>query len=436
MVDRRSVLKATGVAATASGIMASAVALQSDNGSEGGGDGDTEGSGNKSSNSLADDVNVGQENAELIQINYSQYDKPDDVYRVWTGYPKRFSFDDSVTFDGEKSLRCRILKGASNGSNATYWFPANGYGQPKEVRQRAMIHLSDDWTMEEDDVCRFWCIGLNTEAGPHGSGVRGRPSGDDGWSSMLAVTDRQNGGSDAYNLATYTYHMDQAGASGDFEVTDSPVPPGEWVELETEVVMNTITNGEADPNGQVRYWLDGELAYERTDFRWTTTEEQAVEYAGPLVRYGGAEVAPIDLSVFYDEHELFAAGIPQIPSYENNPHFENPDNLDDYDGRVTFVNGDGSTRYQIYVDGEIVHTHWSNVDGYQARYNDTVEITPADESESGYAVAEATAAPQTVDGYLFNGEFLALDSETEPVDLWISGDRTDPDNVPSSPNAA
>ncbi len=429
MVSRRSLLKTSGVIGVVGGTVVSAVALQSN-------DDPDESERNESGDSLADIVDVQRENAELIEIDYSDHSRPEDVYRVWTGQPSRMSFDDSVGFDDEKSLRCNILKETSNGTNAAYWFPANGYGQPHEVRQRAMIRLSDDWTMEENDVCRFWCIGLNTEAGPHGSGGRGKPSGDDGWSSMLAVTDRNNGGGDEFNLATYTYHMDQEGPTGEFEVTDTPVPPGEWVELQTEVVVNTISDGEANADGQVRYWLNDELAYERTDFRWTTVDEQAVEYAGPLVRYGGSEVAPIDLSVFYDEHELFAAGIPEIPTYENNPYFEDPDNMDDYDGRVTYVNGEEPTSYRIYVDGEIVHTQWSNVDGYQAKYNDTVQIVPADESESGYAVAKATADPHTVDGYLFNGEFVALDSESEPADLWINGDQIDPEDVPSSPDAA
>nr|WP_235847800.1 hypothetical protein [Natronorubrum thiooxidans] len=230
--------------------------------------------------------------------------------------------------------------------------------------------------------------------------------------------------------------MDQSGSTGEFEVVDSPVHSGEWFELETEVVMNTVSDGEADPNGKGRYWLNGELVYERTDFRWTTVDEQAIEYAGPLVRYGGSEVAPIDLTVFYDEHELFAAGIPEIPPYENNPYFEDPANLDDYDGRVTYVNGDEESTYRLYIDGFVAHSNWSNVDGHQSKYNETVQITPADESESGYAIAEATAKPHTADGYLFNGEFVALDADPDPAELWISGDQVDPATVPSSPEDA
>ncbi|SIS03086.1 heparin lyase I family protein [Natronorubrum thiooxidans] len=429
MVSRRSLLKISGVTTVVGGTVVGAASLQSNDGSD-------ENERNESDDSLADTVDVQRENAELIEIDYSEHSRPEDAYRVWTGQPNRMSFDDSVAFDGEKSLRCDILKETSNGTNAAYWFPANGYGQPNKVRQRSMIRLSEDWTMEENDVCRFWTAGLNTEAGPHGSGGRGRPSGNDGWSIMLAVTDRRNGENSGYNLATYTYHMDQSGSTGEFEVVDSPVHSGEWFELETEVVMNTVSDGEADPNGKGRYWLNGELVYERTDFRWTTVDEQAIEYAGPLVRYGGSEVAPIDLTVFYDEHELFAAGIPEIPPYENNPYFEDPANLDDYDGRVTYVNGDEESTYRLYIDGFVAHSNWSNVDGHQSKYNETVQITPADESESGYAIAEATAKPHTADGYLFNGEFVALDADPDPAELWISGDQVDPATVPSSPEDA
>ncbi|TYL38956.1 hypothetical protein CV102_10660 [Natronococcus pandeyae] len=386
--------------------------------------------------SLADQVDEDDEGIDVVQIDYDELDDPTDVYRVWSGDPSTVSFVDNHTFEGEAALRCDIPRGGSDGSNAAYWFPANGYGQPLEVRQRAMVRLNDDWTMNAGDVCRFWCFGLNTEAGGQGSGGRGRPSGTDGWSSMLAITNRESRSNDEYKLAAYTYHLDQAWTSGEFEVIDTQVPAGEWIALETEVVMNSIDDGQAVDDGEVRCWLNGDLAYERTDFRWTTVEEQAVEYAGPLVRYGGGETAPTDLAIHYDEHELLADGIPEIPPYDQHPYFEDPANMDAYDGRVTYVNGDGTATYRLYVDGEIVHTDWSNVDGQQAMYNDTVEVTPADVSESGYAVVEATAEPNTVDGYLFNGEFVAIDADPVPVELWISGEQVEPIDYLTSPTDA
>ncbi|AGB39257.1 twin-arginine translocation signal domain-containing protein [Natronococcus occultus] len=382
--------------------------------------------------SLADRAD---EDAAFVGVDYDVLESPTDVYRVWSGDPTAFSLVDNYTFEGERALRCEIPRGESNGSNAAYWFPANGDGQPLEVRQRAMVRLAD-WEMRAGDVCRFWALGLNTEAGERGSGGRGRPSGTDGWSSALAVTNRKGRSADEYALATYTYHLDQPSTSGEFELTGVRVPADEWVALETAVSMNSIEDGEAVPDGEVRCWLDGELAYERTDFRWTTIEEQAVEYAGPLVRYGGRETAPADLAIYYDEHELLATGLPEIPPYDQHPYFEDPANMDAYDGRVTYVNGAESATYRLSVDGTVVHTDWSNADGHQATYNGTVEITPADESESGDAIAEATAEPKTVDGYLFDGEVVAFEADPAPDELWVGGDEVDPDDYPDSPTDA
>ncbi|WP_306058663.1 twin-arginine translocation signal domain-containing protein [Natronococcus wangiae] len=395
-------------------------------------DGDSDGF----EDSLADQVDEEEPGTDVVRIDYDEFAEPTDVYRVWTGDPTAYSFVDNHTFDGETALRCEVPRGENDGSNAAYWFPENGYGQPLEVRQRAMVRLDGEWTMDEGDVCRFWCFGLNTEAGIQGSGVRGRPSGTDGWSSALAVTNRESRSNGEYKLAAYTYHMDQPWTSGEFEVIDARVPVGEWFALETEVAMNTIDGGSANADGEVRCWLDGDLAYERTDFRWTTIEEQAVEYAGPLVRYGGGETAPTDLEIYYDEHELLADGIPEIPPYDQDPHFEDPANMDAYEGRVTYVNGDETATYRFYVDGEVVHTDWSNVDGHQARYNDAVDITPADDSDSGYATVEATAEPNTVDGYFFDGEFVALDASPDPIELWVSGEQVEPVDYPSSPTDA
>jgi hypothetical protein len=383
--------------------------------------------------SLADQVDEDADGIDVVRLEYDALEEPTDAYRVWSGDPAAFSFVDNHTFEGTTALRCEIPRGESNGSNAAYWFPANGYGQPLEVRQRAMVRFGDDWQMDAGDVCRFWCLGLNTEAGSQGSGGRGRPSGTDGWSSMLALTNRESGSDDEYKLAAYTYHMDQAWTSGEFELTGTRVPAGEWIALETEVILNSIDGGEAISDGEARCWIDGDLAYERTDFRWTTVEEQAVEYAGPLVRYGGSEVAPADLSIYYDEHELLADGIPDIPPYDQHPDFEDPANMDAYDGRVTYVNGEETATYRLFVDGTVVHTDWSNVDGHQAMYNDTVEITQAEESEHGYATVDATAEPKTVDGYLFDGEVVGIDADPAPNELWISGEEVDPDDYPSSP---
>ncbi|QCS41948.1 heparin lyase I family protein [Natrinema versiforme] len=366
------------------------------------------------------------DDAAVIDIDYDQHDRPGDVYRIWTGKEgESYSFVDDRVYNGDSAMRCRIGNGENNGSNATYWLPVNGYGQPSEVYQRAVISLGDDWEMEGKDVCRFWCTGLNDEAGPAGSGGNGPPTGDDGWSNLVTVTTRgpDGNGTDEYNLAAYTYHMDQSYSAGELEVIAAPIPSGEWFELETHVRMNSIVDGEAVPNGEVRYWLNGELVYERTDFRWTTTDAQAVEHAGPIVRYGGSENAPTDLRLYYDEHRLVLGDAPPIPSYDEQDGFVSPTVRDEYEGRITFVSRDERTTYTIRCDGEIVHSEWSNIDGQRATYNDTVSIT-----DDGETVVEATIVPSSTDGYFYNGEIVSISADPDPAELWVDGDQVDIDD--------
>lgn len=405
MVDRRSYLKFGG-GALAAGLTGGVIAFVARNGDE-------------------------TTAFEEYEIDYEEYDEPEEIYHIWTGEPSRFSFVDNATYTGDTALRCEIPTGESDGSNAMYRFPSNGFDQPHEIYQRTMIALGEDWTMDDGDVCRIWCAGLNTEAGTKGSGGRGRPAGDDGWSSMFAVTDRNTSSDTVYNLGAYTYHMDQPSTSGEFEVIDAPVPVGKWIQLETEVRMNTVTDGAADRNGEVRCWLNGDLVYERADFRWTTTTSQAVEYAGPLVRYGGGETAPTDLAIYYDDHELRSSELDEV-IHERESFVEDPARIDAYDGRITIAAGEDGLTYRLYVDGYIAHTQWSNVDGHETAPNETVEIALSDD---GYMVVDAIADPNSADAYLFDGEFLAMQTDTEPAELWVSGTELEPDDVPSVPDA-
>lgn len=240
----------------------------------------------------------------VIDIDYGRLDAPSDAYRVFNGNEANASLVESPTHSSEQALSLAVGNGDSWGTNAMYWLTDEGYGQPTEAYQRQKVYISDGWEMAPDDLCRFTAIGFNIEAGDAGSGGRGPPTGTDGWSSAICLANRENPPAGTYRLATYTYHMDYHTGSGEIEVTDAAIPVGEWVDLETYVRMNTHQNGEANRDGVIRYWLDGELAYEREDLRFTTTDEQGIEYLGPRVRYGGSEVAPAEQSFCFDDHQI------------------------------------------------------------------------------------------------------------------------------------
>lgn len=67
-------------------------------------------------------------------------------------------------------------------------------------------------------------------------------------------------------LILYLYHSEQSSRYGDSLSLGHTMVPGRWHTLSQQVVLNTP--GVAD--GELRVWVDGRLALERTSMRWRT----------------------------------------------------------------------------------------------------------------------------------------------------------------------
>ncbi len=411
-IHRRSYLRIVGGAAATAGIAAGAGAIP---------------------------VSAGSDDPEVIELDYDEYDQPSDVYRVWTGDPSLYSFSSSDygVASGTQSLEKRLPQGNVGGANAHYWFTEEGHGAPKELYQRFRFRASPNFTMSDQDTLRFFRAGLDTRYGNRHSGVNGAPRGDDGWSATLYASVGRygtSGGTSRVDFGIYSYHMDQPSASGESIVQHHDVANGldltEWHEFEVYTRMNTVSGGSANRDGVVRVWIDGELAFEKTDYRWTTTDAQGIELAGPGgVRYGGGGRPSDDFAFYFDDHTMIIGGMPEDvgerPStpVDDEDDEDDPDPLEAYDERLTYRDPERESDYRIYVDGEIIQHDWS-----QATLNDTVEIT----EEGDYQVVTATSPAENVDGYVFDGEVVAIASEYEPM-MWISGERIDADDYPDVP---
>ena len=252
---------------------------------------------------------------EVIELDYDAYDHPSDLYRVWTGDPSLYAFsaDEYGVVDGSRSLEKRLPRGNVGGANAHYWFTEEGHDAPRELSQRFRFRASPNFTMANQDTLRFFRAGLDTRYGTRHSGVNGPPTGEDGWSATLLFS---VGRADVHpepgevNVGVYSYHMDQPSASGESIWSGYTLDPCEWHEFEVYTRMNTISGGSANRDGVVRVWIDDELAFEKTDYRWTTTDAQAIELAGPGgVRYGGGQPAD-DFAFYFADHRLTIGGRP------------------------------------------------------------------------------------------------------------------------------
>lgn len=238
-----------------------------------------------------------------ITVDPDQLNSVGDMYDVFGSGRGNWTLSSDASSTGSQSLRGVVPAGNNWGDNCNVRLPDQGYGQPDEIYQRATFYLDPSWQMRDAENCRIWNAGLNTEAGSGGSGG-GDPNGDNGWSTRLYVRGDSSLPTGHYDMLTYTYHLDQSGTYGDSEYWGVSVPRDQWHELETYVKLNTVSNGRANADGIVRCWLNGELAYERTNFRWRTTEDMGHEYVGPVTHYGGSYTAPSDLYLFVDDHRI------------------------------------------------------------------------------------------------------------------------------------
>ncbi|MDI4644549.1 carbohydrate-binding protein [Cohnella hashimotonis] len=109
--------------------------------------------------------------------------------------------------------------------------------------------------------------------------------------------------------AIYYYHMDDAGQYGDYAVLKNPngsdiyYPKGTWVNIVQRLKVNTVTNGNANPDGEIQIWYNGVSAANITGLRFVRNTD-LVDKAYFSSFFGGAtsSFAPAnDSYVWYDD---------------------------------------------------------------------------------------------------------------------------------------
>ena len=209
-------------------------------------------------------------------------------------------------YDGSQWLSTLLRQGSHWGVNVYYFFPNHGRGtpgldpqQPDEVYSRIRFRLGSNWEQRrENDTCKIFWAGANLSAGIAGKGGN-RPTGDDGWSVRVYTQGTRSANSVA--LGSYVYHLDQDGEFGELRQWPDEVTIGTWNTIETYVRLNSVRNGTAQRDGVLRTYLNGTLQDQKRNFRWRTTEALGFDRLGPGSYWGGTEVAPKDLFVYYDD---------------------------------------------------------------------------------------------------------------------------------------
>ncbi|WP_306058667.1 hypothetical protein [Natronococcus wangiae] len=230
----------------------------------------------------------------VLDVDYSEYEDPSGVYDVNDvrgSYTPEFVTDRSTRDD--RSLRMEFT-GDSKIANCEYRLTDHVGDYQDEVYTRFNVY-PENFDLGADDTIRMFWAPLTNGDGSSGGGSAG---GTNGWSNAIGFANRNDSPApEGYKFFSYCYHMD---GSGDFQMTDAVVRTDEWNEIECHVKVNSYDGGSANADGVMRYWVNGDLAFEDTSMRFTTSDDNRIQAVGPLgyiVGSGGG-------ALYYDEHQI------------------------------------------------------------------------------------------------------------------------------------
>ena len=136
------------------------------------------------------------------------------------------------------------------------------------------------------------------------AGWGGRKSdGTDGWSArgafQLTIPDG-NPLAGLTPIGTYCYHADMKGQYGDIwpwlNGYRGFLENNRWYSIEQYLKLNTP--GKKD--GIIRAWVDGRLAFEKTDIRFRHVDKLKIEQVWMNVYHGGTRPSPYDQHLYID----------------------------------------------------------------------------------------------------------------------------------------
>ncbi len=221
-------------------------------------------------------------------------------FREW-GLTEARDLVDAVSADNErqfeplsgKALRIKVRRGGHYGASLEFAFRKRTGAEPEEIHFRYYLRLANDWKPERGGK-------LPGVAGTYGrAGWGGRPvDGTDGWSARGLFRGLKDGRTP---IGYYCYHADMKGKYGSEwqweEENRGLLENNRWYCIEQFAKMNTP--GKND--GVLRGWVDGQLAFERTDVRMRDVEDLKIKTVWLNVYYGGSWTAAEDYHLYIDE---------------------------------------------------------------------------------------------------------------------------------------
>lgn len=207
-----------------------------------------------------------------------------------------------------RSLRVALDEGNHKGCIADFQFSDTVGRSLERVHARYYVRFSEGFEVVE---AGGKLPGFGGKYGC-GSGGDGPCDGTDGWSARGGFDRPERHGFDTdegkVQLAYYLYHADMEDRHGNKDPwvlnnNAGAVERERWYRLDCYVEMNTP--GKND--GVLRGWVDGTVAYDRTDLKFRAEGYGDIKVKSWLheVYYGGGWPSPRDQAVFIDGVEIY-----------------------------------------------------------------------------------------------------------------------------------
>ena len=209
-----------------------------------------------------------------------------------------------------KALRIKVGKGGHYGASIQYNFKDRIGNEPEEIYFRYYLRFGSDWNPKRGGK-------LPGIGGTYGrAGWGGRPSnGRNGWSARGQFKGQHEGKTP---IGFYCYHADMRGRYGSAWIWQKDklgyLENNRWYCIEQYVKMNTPGKN----NGVLRGWVDGKLAFEKTDVRMRDVSHLKIECIWINIYHGGTWSAQSDDHLFIDNVVIANSYIgPMIPSTDS-----------------------------------------------------------------------------------------------------------------------
>lgn len=198
-----------------------------------------------------------------------------------------------------KALRVAIPRGGNTGLDLSYGFKEKTGEEPEEIYFRYYLRLAPDFVPIVDGGK---LPGLAGTYGRAGWGGR-RWDGQSGWSmrgGFARAASRGNPIADFVPVGTYAYHAGAEDFWGDHWPWDvglrGLLRRNRWYCIEQYFRVNRVGADDAE----LKVWVDGELAMQRTGIRVRDVPEIRIERIWMNVYHGGTAPAAADLHLFID----------------------------------------------------------------------------------------------------------------------------------------